>query len=147
MVIWEATRVVVVEVVGNTRSHFKHILSCRPVTQSQQVTKQRAASTSQVQIADLGVPRRDTRSVNNPPALWARACWTLRLHTLPSKGRVYPSFFLPRLASRIPSRMPGVPLHPLQNALLGMNLKKNISCFFIVFYSFFRAFRSCVPGF
>ena len=45
-------------------------------------------------------------------------------------GRVYPSFFLPRLASRIAPRMLGVQLHLLLSALTGMYFKNNLASFF-----------------
>ena len=53
-------------------------------------------------------PRRDSRSANNPPALWAWACKTLRLLTIPyQEGFTLPVSF-PDWPPRGPPRIPEV---------------------------------------
>ena len=134
MVIWEATRVVV-EVVGNTRSHLG-VSFCTPAAHT---TPDIPWPTLQIKRAGGGSGSAGSITGGLPErALWARACWILGLHTLPSKGRVYPSFFLPLTGHRAFCRGPTLssPKRPIRDEL------KNVPFFHSFFFFFF--FISCV---
>ena len=78
----------------------------------------------------------------NPPALWARACWILGLHTL----SLQEGFTLPFFPSQTGfAHCAWVSLHPLLSALTGMYFTKQFSFVFRIgfpfFVDYFCAFR------